>query len=1590
MNTILEKIQDAQNKLNCCLLNNSCQSFFEAAKGLQSIKDNYVNLRLEGKQKSDYFILICKSILYPFSIKIIALNNENISLKMASFILWWLRQKPPDVLDQPVLVLLKEKRKFQLQHLTVQDCVAGRERARVETSNITPTFDFIFALFDIKASGKDCDNLIALIKQCIDKRLEILFDPNIKEIWKLYFDPLCIENVIENDQEFRQLIGNINLTSLGAGFNRILNIDWSDKRSDRISSITYSRERVDPIVHHLFKISTSEICLNILDSIPNDLILSNIKLLTNDRLKEAINRSLSRQFIILINAILETGEDNNINEKSIALFTKIIKIINENYQFLMISKEFGVPIANTILEYPILLENSDVVVLFSSFIPFLLDEYLIISTRTLIQKLEEIREPNINLKYLLILTSICLKEISKRKLKIGSPSLSKWLQKEFIIENVEFQEIIHGILEGLLSISSVETFLNLIEIYLSSEYNIYVVFLAKASTTQILKTIKDNLKTEDFLKFYDAINKLADNCKQFAHAEDLKFSLQIFLNFCFMCLDIIREDPVLLNKFTQKSFIIQLVDSIKIMDKIIISISTFNLLLNLTSNLKYSENNELKNEIVEHVINDSDTFARLYNAENMFLLLNLIDTESSKDDLLTVFLTKIVEISESDKVVAKMFFSSLQDALDKVNNEIKTRITNCLRGFVGVFIEMLVVDELEKIAITILCRLLNFNEQEKKSLVFYFGLDKNNAFDKDVKNPEKKDPLFFISENLLKMKQNGGKYEPDEITRNDFDDVIKNLKENLKQLEGSNHMQGKQIMDSNEFNYENVGNSLNFVWTQTTRSNLNKILQAQVSPILLEGGTGIGKSATIQIASEITKNKLIRFNMSSRVTIDDFLGKVVIAIDQKTNKDTFEFKLSPFSIAFKEGTWLLLDEMNLAQDNVLQCIENALDSKILSLHNPCNSTQPIEIINMHENFRLFATQNPSVGFFKGKREKLSQSLLDRFTVYYFDELPIDEWVEIAQNKLSKSFSNDEAKSLSQIVVKSIHMIVKEKTGEKKFQEKAAYAEITIRELFKLCERLIFLKRNNYYSASNLSYCSFLTYGTRFRDNGRTVIIKILESAKLPIPNLEIQKYSFLPDNITFDDVKIKNYRLENSDTFGCIPEYDHRMNYLCKIKLIHENVENLCVELAFIQQHGFYMVENSWMFDWFNQIEKANKSDWDLIGLSIYLNKFRHLKAKEKAFECFKKVLNLNIDISKVNQTFSINTRPFVITTDVLNIWKQIAWNLDSSYPILLTGIEGCGKTETIYAFSRLTRMELTQVCLTPETEASHLVGQYNPNDGPGEKIMWQDGYVTEAFRKGNWVLLDNFNQGDSCVLERLNPLLENEPIWVLTENRETESLPKKDNFKVFATMTISNKTSSSYPELSPALYNRFSIIHMENSSFDNENKFKQDIMLMAQYSLDTQENIVKAITDICWLIHIEVNMKNKNKQYGVITLRNFVRLIDVFYILSNKFQTVDYTKLLWKCYKVCFESQFKFGMSQKSELYNQIKSYLAITDEWYLKDMYEFDDKYILTESRTEFLETVLTCIECAIPILLEGKSFGYFYLDFEVQRWQSLCGFM
>jgi len=250
--------------------------------------------------------------------------------------------------------------------------------------------------------------------------------------------------------------------------------------------------------------------------------------------------------------------------------------------------------------------------------------------------------------------------------------------------------------------------------------------------------------------------------------------------------------------------------------------------------------------------------------------------------------------------------------------------------------------------------------------------------------------------------------------------------------------------------------ALALVNTKTTQQNLARVMEAALinKPQLIEGASGVGKSATIEEAAKRFGAELLRINLSSRTTIDDLIGRVAFQPDLSGGGISLTFHEGLFTRAVRTGAWLLLDEMNLASDSVLAVLERAMDVGVLTYKDTSRAEDSVQHIPVAAGFRLFATQNPSSGHFKGTREPLSRSFLDRFMVVTFEELPDLEWVEIVEQRLraltaAHPLPADSYHPLTILLV-DVHLTIQKRTREKgwPFKEDAGYATITIRELLK--------------------------------------------------------------------------------------------------------------------------------------------------------------------------------------------------------------------------------------------------------------------------------------------------------------------------------------------------------------------------------------------------------------------------------------------------------------------------------------------------------------------------------------------------------------
>lgn len=153
------------------------------------------------------------------------------------------------------------------------------------------------------------------------------------------------------------------------------------------------------------------------------------------------------------------------------------------------------------------------------------------------------------------------------------------------------------------------------------------------------------------------------------------------------------------------------------------------------------------------------------------------------------------------------------------------------------------------------------------------------------------------------------------------------------------------------------------------------------------------------------------------------------------------------------------------------------------------------------------------------------------------------------------------------------------------------------------------------------------------------------------------------------------------------------------------------------------------------------------------------------------------------------------------DIMKTLAIAVRDNMPVLMIGESGTGKTSAIRFLANQTGNGLRRVNLNGGTTADELVGRNMFND---KGTYWIDGILTEAMRKGDWIVLDEINAALPEVLFVLQSILDDDGFLVLNEKDDKEIVHKHANFRLFATCNPPEYAGTK--EMNKALLSRFAI----------------------------------------------------------------------------------------------------------------------------------------------------------------------------------------
>ena len=526
-----------------------------------------------------------------------------------------------------------------------------------------------------------------------------------------------------------------------------------------------------------------------------------------------------------------------------------------------------------------------------------------------------------------------------------------------------------------------------------------------------------------------------------------------------------------------------------------------------------------------------------------------------------------------------------------------------------------------------------------------------------------------------------------------------NIKEFIEKIQ-----QSEPFFMKTNCTHETLLNNYNYILTKNAEERLNKLFTyiSKGIPVLLEGETGSSKTLSAEIICKIIyennrKNNniyvnedekmFIKYNLSADVKISDLMKKI---IGDKTFLSGINIIEGPFFKAFKNGIPLILDEINLAPQEVLQCIEDALDSKVINIDIPSIGFVSQE---MKEGFCLIATKNPNQDKYANKRQHLSQSFLSHFQIIRFPPFEIEELEQIVK-ELFKSFNDgkDGNEKDNQFLLDLINF---HKEWTSKENVKNEITCFTIREIAASVKAYIDENKNNAFKIIKTIYSS------RYKEKEKNELLNLLGQYK-----------SFNADY---------NLYKNNGSSF---------------------------------------------------QIPKTING--------VYENKA------------------------------------------IIEVFESSFFSLDKGRNIIILGNLGSGKSKIarwIAKFYSKSNEDFYHFICTEETKCSDLIGCHSPKKeqdiNKTENILeWKEGFLTDSVKNGKIVILDNLQEANSIVTERLNSLLDfkyddkkgKDRIFDIPENPLESSIKIHKNFRIIGVCNINHII-----KMSPAFLNRFDLINLEN-----------------------------------------------------------------------------------------------------------------------------------------------------------------------------------
>ena len=609
----------------------------------------------------------------------------------------------------------------------------------------------------------------------------------------------------------------------------------------------------------------------------------------------------------------------------------------------------------------------------------------------------------------------------------------------------------------------------------------------------------------------------------------------------------------------------------------------------------------------------------------------------------------------------------------------------------------------------------------------------------------------------------------------------------------------------------------------TAMKNLFRILRAMQMQraILLEGSPGVGKSSMIQNLSCLTSNQLVRINLSEHTDMMDLLG-AESPCDPKANDGAlFKWQDGPLLIAIKSGSWVLLDELNLAQQSVLEGLNALLDHRAEIFIPELNQS-----FKCPQTFKVFATQNPMHE--GGGRKGLPKSFLNRFTKVYMESLTVKDFHHILE-----SLYADLPKWLLHSIL-SFNEKVKKSVSKRQIGQSGGPWDFNFRDVTRCIEIIYAIIASD---GSNSVLHPLLALNKHYASNACPLKYRTLKDvARKAIESVYMQRMRENSDKLflaqLFSDVFGTQYSERSS-----IPEIRISSSQF-SVGLASMSCQNVAENQKLPQRSldvlsgchlsleaAVHAISNGWLCSFVGDWKAAGISLPSLIakvtGHDLKIIKLSNCTDTSDLLGSFEQH-NLESDVLSVSRDLLNITTKFctaLIESESFDLAKSTALISDLREEVnaiqnsasSISDLSGESLGRSLAAMSeKVHHVKGVITSRLPEAEnLSHMMDRVISSveamhSSVSKKrfsgFSWIDGPLVEAIRDGKWILLEDANLCNPAVLDRLNPLLEGTNSYFML-NESTGSMEKLTPHADFRLFLSWNPASGG--EISRAMRNR-------------------------------------------------------------------------------------------------------------------------------------------------------------------------------------------